>query len=100
MNSTPVIQLNRQPYNRTVRPKRYHALNITCQEGSFIKYKLACGGWTVTAVADVVGVQHSLVSNVLAGRRHSRAVEARIAAILGYQDWNQMVLAIRSIMAA
>ena len=54
----------------------------------------------VTAVADVVDMSQCSVSNVLAGRRHSRAVEARIAAILGYQDWNQMVLAIRSIMAA
>lgn len=91
----PVLQLNREP-----RPKRYRALHITCQEGNFIKYKLACAGWTVTAVADVVDMSQCSVSNVLAGRRHSRAVEARIAAILGYQDWNQMVLAIRSIMAA
>lgn len=91
----PIVQLNRRP-----RPKRYRALNITCQEGSFIKYKLACGGWTVTAVADVVGMSQCSVSNVLTGRRHSRRVEAYIAAILGYQDWNQMVLAIRSIMAA
>ena len=93
----PVLQLNRQP---RPRPKRYRALCITRQEGSFIKYKLACAGWTVTAVADVVDMSQCSVSNVLAGRRHSRAVEARIAAILGYQDWNQMVLAIRSIMAA
>ena len=97
MNSTPVIQLNRRP---RPRPKRYRALCITRQEGSFIKYKLVCAGWTVTAVADVVDMSQCSVSNVLAGRRHSRAVEARIAAILGYQDWNQMVLAIRSIMAA
>lgn len=100
MNSMPIVQLNRQPYKRTVRPKRYHALNITCQEGGFIKYKLACGGWTVTAVADVVGVQHSLVSNVLAGRRHSKTVEAKIASILGYASWNDMVLAIKALMAA
>lgn len=91
----PIVQLNRRP-----RPKRYRALHITCQEGSFIKYKLSQAGWTVTAVADVTRVNQGDVSNVLAGRRHSRAVEARIAAILGYQDWNQMVLAIRSIMAA
>ena len=100
MNSMPIVQLNRQPYKRTVRPKRYHALNITCQEGGFIKYKLACGGWTVTAVADVVGVQHSLVSNVLAGRRHSKTVEAKVASILGYASWNDMVLAIKALMAA
>lgn len=93
----PVLQLNRQP---RPRPKRYRALCITRQEGSFIKYKLSQAGWTVTAVADVVDMSQCSVSNVLAGRRHSRAVEARIAAILGYQDWNQMVLAIRSIMAA
>lgn len=91
----PIVQLGRRP-----RLKRYRALAVTPQEGSFIKYKLACAGWTVTAVADMVGVQRSLASNVLAGRRHSRAVEARIAAILGYRDWNQMVLAIRSIVAA
>lgn len=97
MNSTPVIQLNRRP---RPRPKRYRTLCITRQEGSFIKYKLSQAGWTVTAVADVTRVNQGDVSNVLAGRRHSRAVEARIAAILGYQDWNQMVLAIRSIMAA
>ncbi len=95
MNAIPVMQLNRQP-----KPKRYRALYVTRQEGNFIKYKLSQAGWTVTAVADVTGVGHGDVSNVLAGRRHSRAVEARIAAILGYQDWNQMVLAIRSIMAA
>lgn len=93
----PVLQLNRQP---RPRPKRYRALHITRQEGSFIKYKLSQAGWTVTAVADVTRVNQGDVSNVLAGRRHSRAVEARIAAILGYQDWNQMVLAVRSIMAA
>lgn len=97
MNSTPVIQLNRRP---RPRPKRYRALYVTRQEGNFIKYKLSQAGWTVTAVADLAGVNQGDVSNVLAGRRHSRAVEARIAAILGYQDWNQMVLAIRSIMAA
>lgn len=91
----PTMQLNRQP-----RPKRYRSLHITRQEGDFVKYKLVCAGWTVTTVADLTGVNQSLVSNVLAGRRHSKAVEARVAAILGYQDWNQMVLAIRSIMAA
>ena len=91
----PVLQLNRRP-----RPKRYRALHITCQEGNFIKYKLSQAGWTVTAVADVVDMSQCSVSNVLAGRRHSKTVEAKVASILGYQDWNQMVLAIRSIMAA
>ena len=100
MNSMPIVQLNRQPYKRTVRPKRYHALNITCQEGGFIKYKLSQAGWTVTTVADLAGVNQSLVSNVLAGRRHSKTVEAKVASILGYQGWNQMVLAIKALMAA
>lgn len=97
MNSTPVIQLNRRP---RPRPKRYRALCVTRQEGSFIKYKLSQAGWTVTAVADVTGVGHGDVSNVLAGRRHSRRVEAYIAAILGYASWNDMVLAIKALMAA
>lgn len=100
MNNMPVIQLNRQPYGRPARPKRYRALYVTRQEGNFIKYKLSQAGWTVTAVADVTGVQHSSVSNVLAGRRHSKTVEAKVASILGYQDWNQMVLAIKALMAA
>ena len=93
----PVLQLNRQP---RPRPKRYRALHITRQEGSFIKYKLSQAGWTVTAVADVVGISQCSVSNVLVGRRHSKTIEAKVSSILGYQDWNQMVLAIRSIMAA
>lgn len=91
----PIVQLNRRP-----RPKRYRALHITCQEGSFIKYKLSQAGWTVTAVADVTGVGHGDVSNVLAGRRHSKTVEAKIASILGYASWNDMVLAIKALMAA
>lgn len=94
----PVIQLNRPPRPHTA--KRYRALYVTRQEGNFIKYKLSQAGWTVTAVADLAGVNQGDVSNVLAGRRHSRRVEAYMAAILGYQDWNQMVLAIRAIMAA
>ena len=95
MNAIPVMQLNRQP-----KPKRYRALYVTRQEGNFIKYKLSQAGWTVTAVADVIGMQHSSVSNVLAGRRHSKTVEAKIASIMGYQDWNQMVMAIKALMAA
>lgn len=100
MNNMPVIQLNRQPYGRPARPKRYRALYVTRQEGNFIKYKLSQAGWTVTAVADVTGVQHSSVSNVLAGRRHSKTVEAKVASILGYASWNDMVLAIKALMAA
>lgn len=91
----PIVQLNRRP-----RPKRYRALHITCQEGNFIKYKLACAGWTVTAVADVVDMSQCSVSNVLAGRRHSKTVEAKVASILGYASWNDMVLAIKALMAA
>lgn len=100
MSNMPVIQLNRQPYGRPARPKRYRALYVTRQEGNFIKYKLSQAGWTVTAVADVTGVQHSSVSNVLAGRRHSKTVEAKVASILGYASWNDMVLAIKALMAA
>lgn len=100
MNNMPVIQLNRQPYGRPAQPKRYRAMYITRQEGNFIKYKLSQAGWTVTTVADLAGVNQSLVSNVLAGRQHSKTVEAKVASILGYQDWNQMVLAIKAIMAA
>ena len=37
---------------------------------------------------------------MLAGRRHSKTVEAKIASIMGYQDWNQMVMAIKALMAA
>ncbi len=91
----PIVQLNRPP-----RPKRHRPLSVTRREGRFIKYKLSCAGWTVTAVADIAGVGQGDVSNVLAGRRHSRAVEARIASILGYRDWDQMVLAVRLILAA
>ena len=95
MNAIPVMQLNRQP-----KPKRYRALYVTRQEGNFIKYKLSQAGWTVTAVADVTGVGHGDVSNVLAGRRHSKTVEAKVASILGYTSWNDMVLAIKALMAA
>ena len=95
MNAIPVMQLNRQP-----KPKRYRALYVTRQEGNFIKYKLSQAGWTVTAVADVTGVGHGDVSNVLAGRRHSKTVEAKVASILGYASWNDMVLAIKALMVA
>ena len=94
----PVLQLNRTPRPRTT--KRYRAMYITRQEGNFIKYKLSQAGWTVTAVADLAGVNQGDVSNVLAGRRHSKTVEAKIASIMGYQDWNQMVMAIKALMAA
>lgn len=100
MNNMPVIQLNRQPYSRPARPKRYRALYVTRQEGCFIKYKLSQAGWTVTAVADLAGVNQGDVSNVLAGRRHSKTVEAKVASILGYANWNDMVLAIKALMAA
>lgn len=100
MNAIPVMQLNRQPRLKLARQQKARALSITWQEGSFIKYKLSQAGWTVTAVADVTGIQHSLVSNVLAGRRHSKNVEAKIASILGYASWNDMVLAIKALMAA
>ena len=100
MNNMPVIQLNRQPYGRLARQNRYRAMYITRQEGNFIKYKLSQAGWTVTTVADLAGVNQSLVSNVLTGRRHSKTVEAKIASIMGYQDWNQMVMAIKALMAA
>lgn len=94
----PVLQLNRPPRPHTA--KRYRALYVTRQEGNFIKYKLSQAGWTVTAVADVTGVGHGDVSNVLAGRRHSKTVEAKVASILGYASWNDMVLAIKALMAA
>ena len=95
MKAMLVVQLGRMP-----RPKRYRALYVTRQEGNFIKYKLSQAGWTVSAVADLAGVNQSLVSNVLAGRSHSRAVEAMVASILGYASWNEMVLAVKTLMAA
>lgn len=94
----PVLQLNRPPRPHTA--KRYRALYVTRQEGNFIKYKLSQAGWTVTAVADLAGVNQGDVSNVLAGRRHSKNVEAKVASILGYASWNDMVLAIKALMAA
>lgn len=94
----PILQLNRPPRPHTA--KRYRALYVTRQEGSFIKYKLSQAGWTVTAVADLAGVNQGDVSNVLAGRRHSKNVETKIASILGYASWNDMVLAIKALMAA
>ncbi len=94
----PVLQLNRPPRPHTA--KRYRALYVTRQEGNFIKYKLSQAGWTVTAVADLAGVNQGDVSNVLAGRRHSKTVEAKVASILGYASWNDMVLAIKALMAA
>ena len=100
MNAIPVMQLNRQPRLKLTRQQKARALSITWQEGNFIKYKLSQAGWTVTAVADLAGVNQGDVSNVLAGRRHSKTVEAKIASIMGYQDWNQMVMAIKALMAA
>lgn len=94
----PILQLNRPPRPHTA--KRYRALYVTRQEGNFIKYKLSQAGWTVTAVADLAGVNQGDVSNVLAGRRHSKTVEAKVASILGYANWNDMVLAIKALMAA
>lgn len=94
----PILQLNRPPRPHTA--KRYRALYVTRQEGNFIKYKLSQAGWTVTAVADLAGVNQGDVSNVLAGRRHSKTVEAKVASILGYASWNDMVLAIKALMAA
>ena len=94
----PVLQLNRPPRPHTA--KRYRALYVTRQEGNFIKYKLSQAGWTVTAVADLAGVNQGDVSNVLAGRRHSKTVEAKVASILGYASWNDMVLAIKALMVA
>lgn len=96
-NFMPVVQLNRKPREKPVRPQRHKALSITWKEGSFIKYKISQAGWTVTAIADVMAVQHGSVSNVLAGRRHSKTIEAKIAAILGYNNWNEMVIAIRKL---
>ncbi|MDR0487665.1 MAG: hypothetical protein LBG91_05410 [Treponema sp.] len=74
-------------------PIRYRP---TSQEGLHIKYKLYLAGKNPIEIPIKMGLHHSIVYNVITGRRRSKRIEAEIARILGKADWNEVVLEARS----
>ena len=71
------------------------ALNPTPAESAWIKYKFNLAGLSASAVARKLDINRSLVSNVIAGRLHSRKIEQEIARVCGYQSWNDMLRTLR-----
>lgn len=71
------------------------ALNPTPAESAWIKYKFNLAGLSASAVARKLDINRSLVSNVIAGRLHSRKIEQEIAKVCGYQSWNDMLRSLR-----
>lgn len=71
------------------------ALNPTPAESAWIKYKFNLAGLSASAVARKLDINRSLVSNVIAGRLHSRKIEQEIAKVCGYKSWNDMLRTLR-----
>lgn len=71
------------------------ALNPTPAESAWIKYKFNLAGLSASAVARKLDINRSLVSNVIAGRLHSRKIEQEIAKVCGYPSWNDMLRSLR-----
>lgn len=76
------------------------ALNPTPAESAWLKYELELAGISATAMAKKLEVNRSLVSNVIAGRLHSRKIEQEIAKVCGYPSWNDMLRSLRGEDAA
>ena len=71
------------------------ALNPTPEESAWIKYKFNLAGLSASAVARKLDINRSLVSNVIAGRLHSKKIEKEIATLCGYPSWNDMLRSLR-----
>lgn len=71
------------------------ALDPTPAESAWMKYQLELAGSTASQLAISLETDRSLVSNVIAGRRHSRKIEQEIAKVCGYQSWNDMLRTLR-----
>ena len=71
------------------------ALNPTPEESAWIKYKFNLAGLSASQLANRLDTDRSLVSNVIAGRRHSKKIEKEIATLCGYPSWNDMLRSFR-----
>lgn len=71
------------------------ALNPTPAESAWIKYQLELAGIKSRDVAETTSTGVGDVSNVLAGRRHSKKIEKEIATLCGYPSWNDMLRSLR-----
>ena len=76
------------------------ALDPTPAESAWMKYQLELAGSTASQLAISLETDRSLVSNVIAGRRHSRKIEQEIAKVCGYPSWNDMLRSLRGEDAA
>lgn len=94
-----VIYTGRAPKERTTS-QRYRAETPTKAESAYIRYRMDLAGISANSVAIATGVQLGDVSNVIAGRRHSRKIEFFLATkVLGFASWNEAIRAIRVITA-
>jgi hypothetical protein len=81
------------------KPKPGHELRIASHaESLFTQLLLELKGVPPKAVAIDLGLSASAVFSVLSGRLRSARVEAEIARILGWADWEQLVLHIRQVI--
>lgn len=76
------------------------SLNPTPAESAWIKYQLELADVTSRAIAAITFTGVGDVSNVIAGRRHSRKIEQEIAKVCGYPSWNDMIRSLRGEDAA
>lgn len=94
-----VIYTGRAPKERTTS-QRYRAETPTRVVAAYIQYKMNLAGFTASSIAVATGTSHGDVSNVIAGRRHSRKIEFFLATkVLGFASWNDAIRSIRVITA-
>jgi DNA transposition AAA+ family ATPase len=81
------------------KPKPGHKLRIASHaESLYIRLLLELKGVQPKAIAADLGLSAPAVSNVLSGDTRGARIEAEIAHILGWADWEQLVLHIRQVI--
>lgn len=65
------------------------------EESAWIRYQLDLAGTDLTRVARSLGLTKQSVSGVVSGKYHSARIEAEIARLIGFGEWNEMLLSLR-----
>ena len=78
---------------------KVYAITPTRAEAAYIRYRLTMGKYSSASIAKSKRCSPSLVSDVLAGRKHAAKIEKAIARACGFGDWNTMLRYIRSSSA-
>lgn len=72
-----------------------YAITPNRHESAWIRYKMELAGTDTSCVARSLGVSQPAVTRVISGLSHSARIEAEIARIIGFGEWNEMLLSLR-----